>query len=195
MTEAARVVFVLECGTADVAALRAIRSLAGSGAPSVIGLFIEDEALYGAAALPGVVEVSLTSLKAEQLDPSRMQQDLERQAAEVRAKFEQSAKHLRLRHTFRTIRGEPAQMLSDVAEQSDFVVLCRPLRGPGLRPLRRIQLDNLMSRHRQLMFVNEPWETGSRVAPCSCVAGARRAGKRGSIPLKPAPTVSGGSAL
>ncbi len=163
MTEAVQVVFVFECGSADLEALRAIRALAGGAAPRVVGLFIEDEALYGAAALPGTVEVSLTSLKAEHLDPARIRDDLERHAQDVRARFEQSAQHLRLHHSFKTIRGEPAQMLSDVAGQSDFVVLCRPLRGPGFRPRRLVQLDSLMSRYRQVMFVNEPWETGSRV--------------------------------
>ena len=163
MTERAQVVFVFDCGSADLAALRAIRPLAGGVVPRVMGLFIEDEALYGAAALPGVVEVSLASLKAEHLDPARMRQDLERHAQEMRSRFEQSAQHLRLHHSFKTLRGEPAEMLSNVAGRSDFVVLCRPQRGAGFRSRRLVHLDHLMSRYRQLMFVNEPWETGSRV--------------------------------
>ncbi len=163
VSERAQVVFVFDCGSADLAALRAIRPLADSGVPQVMGLFIEDEALYGAAAIPGVVEVSLASLRAERMDPARMRQDLERHAQEVRSRFEQTAQHLRLHHSFKSIRGEPAEMLSNIAGRSDFVVLCRPLRGAGFRSRRLVQLDHLMSRYRQLMFVNEPWETGSRV--------------------------------
>ena len=80
-TKPSTVLVVLDCGAREADVLRTLPSLAGVSAPEVLGLFIEDEDLLGAARLPGTVEISVTDLRTAQLDPERIAQDLATQAA------------------------------------------------------------------------------------------------------------------
>jgi hypothetical protein len=170
-----RVLFVLECGGVEADVLSTLPSLAHGGVPEVLGLFIEDEDLLGAAMLPGASEVSLVNLDRGALNPDRIADDLARQARSMQAVFEASAKKFNLRYSFRVSRGRTMDMLVNEAATSDLVVVCRPLRAPGLRSRPGAQFRQLLEHHRNVLFVNEPWRSGTRVlAVCDGVTSSCR---------------------
>ena len=167
-TNPSTVLVVLDCGAREADVLRTLPSLADASAPEVLGLFIEDEDLLGAARLPGTVEISVTDLRTAQLDPERIERDLATQAASAQRIFETTARRCKLRHSFRVSRGRTGEMLVKAAVETDTVIVCRPLRASGLRARRAAEFHALMGEHGRVLFVNEPWASGvSVVAVCA----------------------------
>ena len=158
-----QVLFVFECGGVEADVLCALPSLAHGEMPEVLGLFVEDEDLLGAAMLPGASEVSLASLNSGALNPERIASDLARQARGMQELFEASAKKFNLSYSFRVSRGRAMETLVDEALGSDLVVVCRPLRAAGLRSRPGTQFRQLLEQNRNVLFVNEPWRSGTCV--------------------------------
>jgi hypothetical protein len=158
-----QVLFVLDCGAREAEVLRTVPFLSDPGTMEVKGLFIEDEDLLGAARLPGVTEISITNLETKELDPARIAHDLTRQAQHAQNIFEASARKLKLRHSFEVSRGRTGEALVKAAMTSDVVVICRPLRASGLRARRGAEFAALIAEHARILFVNEPWSTGTSI--------------------------------
>lgn len=158
----AQVLFLLDCGSQDADALSAVTALAGEQPVEVLGLFVEDADLLGAAALPDSVEVSIYTQKITKLDQDSMQQALASQARQIRSIFELAAQRHKLSHTFKVIKGRTIETLVRSAEEKDIVIVGRSLRS-GLRVRAGAQYAAFAGSHQDLLFVNEPWSSGSSV--------------------------------
>lgn len=163
MATDASVLVVLESGALDADVLRAVPSLSGNGEPKVRGIFIEDEDLLGAARLPGMAEVSVASLEVVSFNLDSIRRDLTRHAEAAKMLFESAARQLKLSHSFEVARGRASDALVSAAGLSDWVVVSRALRSPGMRSRSGGYFRSLLERHSRLLFVNEPWASGSSV--------------------------------
>lgn len=178
-----KVLFLLECGSKDAQGLRAVTALVDGQSAEVAGLFIEDEDLMNAARFPGSTEISLHSREVTQLDATRMQQALVQQAFEIQQLFEQSARRLKLRHSFRVTRGRLMEKLLESAAAQDLLVVGRPLLAPGFRARTGVHFAQLLPVQQDVLFINEPWDSGSTIivllhdrgAPADNVIGKARA--------------------
>jgi hypothetical protein len=162
-----RLLVALDSRTPDVGALRLLARLGDGGPLDVTCLFVEDEDLARAAALPGLREVSLTG-QVQTLDPERIAREVAADAEAARQAFarlaaELAREHRALEHRFLVTRGRLAEEFHRAAAGSDLVMVTRALRTSGLRPrLGRSFLD-LVREPKPVLFVNEPWASGSSV--------------------------------
>jgi hypothetical protein len=130
----------------------------------VLGLFVEDEDVARLASLPIAREVRVQQVHAgaplplSRGDVDRAWRD---QAEQLRGAFERRLSALRVRHTFEVRRGSPARTIVDAARSTQFVIVERCARA-GVRFWATLpQLSELT--HLPVLFVNEPWATGSSV--------------------------------
>ena len=141
------------------------------------GLYVEDEDVLRAAALPGLREVTLNG-QISSLDPERMLREQAEEASAIRGAFEKLAAAMRLHHRFLITRGRTGEELSRIAAESDFVLVARALRSSGLRPRRGMHYDRLVRLPKNILFVNEPWQSGSSVVVLHPGREALEAGRR-----------------
>jgi hypothetical protein len=159
---ATRVLVALDCAYPSSEALQELVGLLGTEQVELTGLYIEDEDLFRAASFPGLREISLTGQMLE-LNADRLRGDIDRDLARIRRAFEELADRLRLRHRFAVARGRLADALSEAASESDFVVVSRTVRVSGLRTRPAPCFDPLLKQAKGVLFVNEPWASGSSV--------------------------------
>lgn len=126
------------------------------------GLFVEDEDLLQAARLPGLREVSLTG-EVRSLTVDQISRQLSQQAASAKARFEASVRKLNYTGSFRIVRGRALEPVAAAARESDLVVIARSLRSSGLRARLGLAFETLLAEHFNVLFVNEPWASGSTV--------------------------------
>lgn len=160
---ASRVLFLLDYGSQEAEALRTVAALSGGQPLEVQGLFVEDEDLIGAAQLPCVAEVSVHTHEVTQLNPETTSVALSQHAIFVRNVFETSARRHRLTHTFEISRGRTIEKCLEAASGRDIVVVNRPLLGAGLRARGGAQFASFAAAQADILFVNEPWQSGSSV--------------------------------
>jgi len=157
-----RVLLTLDAGVVDQDALSALMLLGEGDDVEVTGLYVEDEDLLRAARLPGLTEVSAEG-QITTLNHDDLTRRLAAQASVARHSFEAVARSHRLKCTFRIVRGSVVETLVTAAAESDVVVVHRSLRSTGMRTRHGSQFEPLVRRHGNLLFVNEPWRTGSSV--------------------------------
>jgi len=157
-----RVLISFDCGRPSEELLRLLPRLLGAKPLELIGLYVEDEDLLRAAALPCLREVSLNGHVAE-MDVDRLQDQQAAEASAIRRTFEEVAGRMQIQHRFLVTRGRASEELIRVAADSDFVMITRALRTSGLRPRRGLHYDALLRDPRNILFVNEPWRSGSAV--------------------------------
>jgi hypothetical protein len=162
-----RVLLALDGTRPNDDALRAVWSLLDPEALDVTGLYVEDEDLLRAATLPCLREVSMSGRETS-LDVARLTRDMANEAAAARRAFDELAQrlireHRRLAHHFRVARGPAADVFDRAAAESDFVLVTRALRGTGLRHRFGRSFARLVQQPRHVLFVNEPWSSGSSV--------------------------------
>jgi hypothetical protein len=172
-----RVLVALDCDRPSSDALQRLPQLLGSESLELTGLYVEDEDLMRAARLPGLREISLAGHETE-LTLDRLEQELTRDLARIRSAFEDAAKQLQLRARFEVARGRIAEALCAAASQSDFVLVSRALRTSGLRPRAAPQFGQLASQARRILFVNEPWASGTSIVVLGADPEALAAGLR-----------------
>lgn len=148
-------------------ALRAVWSLLDSQTLEMTGLYVEDEDLLRAAALPCFREISFAGTESA-LDASRLARDMDSEAAAARHAFEALAgrlagEHRRLLHRFLVTRGRIAEELVRAAAESDFVLMTRAPGGFGLRHRIGRELARLVQQPKHVLLVNEPWASGSSI--------------------------------
>ena len=162
-----RLLVALDSSGPNEDSLRAVSKLLDSDGLEVTALYVEDEDLLRAASLPGLREISLSGRESS-LDPVRLAREMASQAAEARRAFEALAErltgeHLRLEHRFLVARGRMTEELDRAAAQSDFVLVSRASRAAGLRPRLGRAFAQLVQQPKHVLFVNEPWASGSSV--------------------------------
>ncbi len=170
-----RVLLTLDCGSVDEDALRALKLLGDNAEePEVTGLYVEDEDLLNAAQLPGLTEVSPHG-ELMPLSLDSLSRRLAEQAERARTDFEALARRAKLNFRFQIARGRLLDTLLAAAARSDLVVISRSLRSAGLRTRHGSHFEPLVRAHRNLLFVNEPWRSGSSiVALCEGLEGCER---------------------
>ena len=157
-----RVLISFDCGHPSEELLQLLPRLLGTRPLELTGLYVEDEDLLRAAALPGLREVSLNGQVAE-MDVDRLQKEQAAEASAIRSTFEAVAARMRMQHRFLVTRGRASEELTRIADDSDFVLITRALRTSGLRPRSGVHYDRLLRQSRNILFVNEPWRSGSSV--------------------------------
>lgn len=162
-----RVLLALDDVRPDADVLRALQSLLDLDALEMTGLFLEDEELLRAARLPGFREIDFSGA-ALPLDRERLLRDMALQARAAEEAFRALAErltreHWRLAHRFRVARGRFAEELDRAAAEADFVLVTRRARGGGFRQRLGRTFANLVRQPRHVLFVNEPWASGTSV--------------------------------
>jgi hypothetical protein len=171
-----RVLLTLDCDELDADAFRAIAALADERELELTGLYVEDEDLLNAARLPGLSEVSLTTGEVTLVTPERIEAQVMSQAQRARTLFENTARSLNFKYSFRVTRGRVAEASARAAIASDIVVISRALRATGLRSRRGSHFAPIIAQHTNLLFVNEPWASGNSVIVlCESAAVCERA--------------------
>jgi nucleotide-binding universal stress UspA family protein len=174
-----RVLVAFDCSHPSSEALQRLPQLLGSESLELTALYVEDEDLMRAARLPGLREISLSGQEVE-LSVDRIEQDMARDLVRLRNAFEHTARELQLHYRFEVARGRVSETLCAAASESDFVLVTRTLRRSGLRARTAPQFESLASQARRILFVNEPWASGSSIVvlgadPIVIEAGARLA--------------------
>lgn len=162
-----RVLVALDNAEPNERALRLLAELEDPQALELTCLFVEDEDLLRAATLPGLREISPTG-QAARLDADRLSRELAEAAAAARRAFDTLAGHLhdllpargRLRHRFMVTRGRITEEFDRAAERCDLVMVTR---SAGLRVRRGRSFLALARQPKPVLFVNEPWHSGSSV--------------------------------
>jgi len=162
-----RVLVSLDYARPDEAVLRALADLLGSRPIELTALHVVDEDLERAAALPGLLEISLSG-QSGALDPGRLSRELAAEADAARLAFELiarrlAAEHGRWSHRFEIAAGQTGVELDRAAGDCDFILVTRALRRGGLRTRLARGYLALLRRPQPVLFVNEPWASGSSV--------------------------------
>ncbi|MFU8817202.1 MAG: hypothetical protein ACNA7W_17785 [Pseudomonadales bacterium] len=162
-----RVLVTFDCTHPNESVLCQLARLIGADGLDVTGLYVEDEDLLRAASLPGLREISLSGQEVA-MDAARMAREIALEAAAAERAFELLARrlaqeHALLSHQFLVARGHIAEEVGRAAAQSDFVMVTRALRATGLRPRLGRSYRDLVQRSKQVLFVNEPWASGTSV--------------------------------
>jgi hypothetical protein len=165
--QSVRVLVTFDCTHPDPRLLRQLTKLLGASRLDVTGLYVEDEDLLRAASLPGLHEVSLSGQQTE-LSAARITREFEREAAAAASAFERlalqlAAEHAQLAHRFLVTRGRIVEEIGRAAHDYDFVMVTRALRATGLRPRIGRSYHDLVQSSKQVLFVNEPWASGSSI--------------------------------
>lgn len=195
-----RILISFDCETIAPDVLEMLAVLGDGQNLELTGLFVEDEDLLRAASVPGLREVSLTG-EVRSLTVDQISRQVSQQATHAKARFEASVRKLNYSGSFRIVRGRALEPVAAAARESDLVVISRSLRSSGLRARLGFAFDAIVSEHLNVLFVNEPWASGSSViALCEspeggcapALATARRFAERENLDLIIAlPTGSG----
>jgi nucleotide-binding universal stress UspA family protein len=115
----------LDASPESLAALDHAASLAARLQAELEGLFVEDEDLLNVARQPFAREVSRLTNIARSLDQATLEEDLRNQAALARRALRQKAEALRLRWSFRVVRGRLEGVIQSASASADLVAMGR----------------------------------------------------------------------
>lgn len=128
-----RILVALDASADSLAALEAAGDLAAALHAELQGLFVEDLNLVRLTGLPFSTEIDLLSGEPRRLAAEDVERHLKRQAERARRSLERVAKRVRVRWTFRTVRGRVGAEL--LATETDLITVGArghsPRRGPG----------------------------------------------------------------
>ncbi len=172
-----RVLIAFDCAHPSHEVLLQLPHLIGSENLELTGLYVEDEDLMRAASLPGLREISLSGQELD-LTLERLQEEMAADLSGIREAFESIARTMRLRYHFEVARGRITEALCDAAQHSDFVLVTRTLRHSGLRPRMGQQFGPLLAQTKRILFVNEPWASGTAIVVVGDDAATIDAGAR-----------------
>ncbi len=160
-----RILVAVDPAAARLDVLRTLSILGQGAAGEVLGLLVEDAALLQVARVPIVREITLESALVRPLSLPLLERQLRDRAERLQTLFEAAVRPLAPRHGFRVARGEWVTELVKAAQGFDVLVLthARSAIGPH-RGLRARLRELLAAGPRTLVFVQEEWPTGRRVA-------------------------------
>lgn len=118
-----RIVIALDASAPSLAALEAAATLAARVDAELLGVFIEDVNLVHLAGLPFAAEVGVLSARARSLAPEEMERLLALQRRRAEQALARVAQRLRLRWSFRVVRGQIVSELLAAAIEADMMAL------------------------------------------------------------------------
>ncbi len=95
----------------------------------VFGVFVEDEALHGLAAIPGAREFRLPSHEWVSIEPEQIAAELRHAATDAKQRLDTVARNSGVRWSFEVRRGDPSGVVADLLCSSDIVALSEPRQG------------------------------------------------------------------
>lgn len=95
------------------------------------GIFVEDEAVLGVAALPFVREFRLHSHQWHELDTESIEAEFRHAANNAKRLLDRVAKARGVRMEFHIQRGSPSAVVAGLLSAGDIMVLAEPKPGPG----------------------------------------------------------------
>jgi hypothetical protein len=127
-----RLVLEVGQGAIDSETMREAAALALLLDAQLHALFVEDETLLHASALPFAREISPLSYRWRPLEPDRLEAELKAAADQARRRFLDVASATGVRQSFEVRRGDLAMHISAICAASDIVVVAAPRRmGTG----------------------------------------------------------------
>jgi hypothetical protein len=132
MTRFHRLVLELGHGAADPETIQESAAFARLLDAELHALFVEDETLLHASALPFAREINPVSCEWRPLEPDRLEAELKAAAAQARRHVEAAAHATGVRRSFEVRRGDLALHVTDICVASDIIVVSPPRRmGTG----------------------------------------------------------------
>lgn len=125
-----RILVALDASTHSLAALEAAAKLAAQMEAELLGLFVEDINLLQLAELPFAQEMSRLFTAGQQVDKLKMERALRVQAEQARQALAITAEQMRVRWSFRVVRGQVISEILTAALEADLLSL-----GKISRPL------------------------------------------------------------
>ena len=120
-----RILVALDASPESMAALEHAVTLAVRLHAELEGLFIEDEDLINLARQPFAREVCRLTSTVQSLDSAKLEQDLRNQAGMARNALRMKAEALRLRWSFRVVRGRIEGAIEAAAGSADLLAIGR----------------------------------------------------------------------
>jgi hypothetical protein len=169
MTRFRRLVLELGHGAADPETIRQAAMFAQLMDAELHALFVEDETLLHASALPFAREISPLSYQWRKLEPDRLEAELKAAVGQARRHLEAAALTIGVRRSFEVRRGDLALQVTGICVASDIVVVSPPRSfGSGMHGLRRLR-DTARQSIASVLFL--PPNIGRRRGSIVVVAG------------------------
>jgi hypothetical protein len=121
-----RVILHLRHGAAERVTIRAAAELAQMLGITLHGVFLEDGALPGLAALPFIREFRLGTGSWQRLDRQQLAEEQRAAAAEARRLLDEAAAALGVTRLFEIISGDPALFVAATSQAGDIIVVAQP---------------------------------------------------------------------
>jgi len=134
-----RLVLELGHGAADQATMREAAGFARLLDAELHALFVEDETLLQASALPFAREINPLSLRWRKLEPDRLEAELKATADQARGRLIAVANAVGVRRGFEIRRGDLALRVTEFCIASDIVVVAPPRRTETTHGSRRLR--------------------------------------------------------
>ena len=143
-----------------------LQVLAGLGATvEILGLFVEDISLIELSHLPVAREFTFEGPAAKLIDQQNVERQFRAHGNRMQKVFETAVRNIGAIHSFRVARGKLFAELLKVSTDCDTLVLSHSRRHFGQRLTIRARLGELLEDGPPtLVFVQEQWRTGQRVA-------------------------------
>jgi hypothetical protein len=160
----ALVVIALDASEPGDFAIELAGSLAGTAAPELLGLFVENALLLEHASSRQAREILLTGGE-RALDRDALERQLRSQAERARARFEAASVRLGLAHRFEVARGDIlAESVRRAAAARMLVVGRGALATAGARALTALPQQMLEARLPLVLLARESWQRGRAIA-------------------------------
>ena len=138
MTRFRRLVLELGHGAVDPETMRQAAAFAHMMDAELHALFVEDETLLHASALPFAREISPLSLHWRPLETNRLEAELRAAADQARQQLMEAAGATGVRRSFEVRRGDLALHVTDTCVATDIVVVSPPRRMGMTREAQRL---------------------------------------------------------
>ena len=121
-----RIVLHLHDGAASRTVMREAAELAHLLGLDMFGVFVEDEAVHGLAAMPFVRELRLPSHEWQAIDPGRVAAEFRHAAMTAKRLLDDTARGMGVTCGFEVRRGDPSGVIADLLRSNDILVLAVP---------------------------------------------------------------------
>jgi nucleotide-binding universal stress UspA family protein len=128
-----RILVAVDLSAPSLAALEIAAKIAARLEAELVGLFVEDSNLLRLASLPFAAEMGYLTRTPRPLDSRRIERSLQMLAARAKREMAERAGRLRLRWSFRVVRGRAEVAVREAAVEADIVALGRASRESAPR--------------------------------------------------------------